>query len=652
MEAHELRYLKLLSESYPTIADASAELINLSAILSLPKGTELFASDIHGEYEAFSHLLKNGSGSIRRKIDKVFGEALSEQEKRQLATLIYYPHEKLKIVLPSLDDEDTWIAETVERLTAVAKKVSGKYTRSKVRKALPAEFAYAIEELMAENNHDVDRDSYRRVIVDAAIRAGRGPALIESLCLLIQRFSLDHLHILGDVYDRGPAPDAIMDALAKYHCLDIQWGNHDIVWMGASLGQRGCIAHVVRNCARYGNLSILEDAYGINILPLATFALDAYRDDPCVAFGLKGNPDLDERAYEMNVKIQKAMAIIQFKVEGQLIDEYPEFGLADRKLLDKIDYERGTVVVDGVEYELADKVLPTVDPNDPYRLTAEEEAVMQRLEQAFVGCEKLQRHMRLFLEAGSLYKISNGTLLFHASVPLNEDGSLKEANVFGETYSGRALYDALERHVRAAFYSGDAAERKRGRDIMWWLWLSPASPLFAKSKMATFEIYFVAEKAARKEVKNPFYSRLDDPDAMAVIFEDFGMDPEASRIVCGHVPVKVKDGEDPVKCGGRVLTIDGGFSRAYQPTTGIAGYTLVSDSDGFVLAAHEPLESAQAAVERELDIHSSRRVVERVERRVLVADTDTGARLRKRVEELEDLIGAYREGLLPERSEK
>lgn len=652
MEAHELRYLKLLSESYPTIADASAELINLSAILSLPKGTELFASDIHGEYEAFSHLLKNGSGSIRGKIDKVFGDALSEQEKRQLATLIYYPHEKLRLVLPSLDDEDAWIAETVERLTAVAKKVSGKYTRSKVRKALPAEFAYAIEELMAENNHDVDRDSYRRVIVDAAIRAGRGPALIESLCLLIQRFSLDHLHILGDVYDRGPAPDAIMDALAKYHCLDIQWGNHDIVWMGASLGQRGCIAHVVRNCARYGNLSILEDAYGINILPLATFALDAYRDDPCVAFGLKGNPDLDERAYEMNVKIQKAMAIIQFKVEGQLIDEYPEFGLADRKLLDKIDYERGTVVVDGVEYELADKVLPTVDPNDPYRLTAEEEAVMQRLEQAFVGCEKLQRHMRLFLEAGSLYKISNGTLLFHASVPLNEDGSLKEANVFGETYSGRALYDALERHVRAAFYSGDAAERKRGRDIMWWLWLSPASPLFAKSKMATFEIYFVAEKAARKEVKNPFYSRLDDPDAMAVIFEDFGMDPEASRIVCGHVPVKVKDGEDPVKCGGRVLTIDGGFSRAYQPTTGIAGYTLVSDSDGFVLAAHEPLESAQAAVEQELDIHSSRRVVERVEKRVLVADTDTGARLRKRVEELEDLIGAYREGLLPERSEK
>ena len=650
MDASELRYLELLSESYPTIADASAEVINLNAIMNLPKGTELFASDIHGEYDAFAHLLKNGSGSVRRRIDEVFGDSLAKAEKRQLATLIYYPHEKLKLLLPQIDDKNAWIAETVEKLIAVVQRASSKYTRSKVRKAFPSEFAYAIDELMAENNGVVNRGEYRRTIVDAIVRIGRGPAFIEALCLLIQRFSFDHLHILGDVYDRGPAPDAIMDTLSAYHCLDIQWGNHDIVWMGASLGQRGCIAHVVRNCARYGNLSILEDAYGINILPLAAFAIEAYRDDPCVAFGLKGNPDLDERSLEMNIKIQKAMAIIQFKVEGQLIDEYPEFGLADRKLLDKIDYEKGTVVVDGIEYELADKVLPTVDPNDPYRLTPEEEAVMQRLEQAFIGCEKLQRHMRLFLEVGSLYKISNGNLLFHASVPLNEDGSLKEANIFGETLKGKALYDALERYVRAAFFSSDKAMRKRGRDLMWWLWLSPASPLFAKSKMATFEIYFVADKAARKEVKNPFYARLDNPEAMAVIFEDFGMDPDTSRIVCGHVPVKAKDGEDPVKCGGRVLTIDGGFSRAYQPTTGIAGYTLVSDSRGFVLAAHEPLESAAAAVEKELDIHSTRRVVERTGSLTLVADTDTGAQLHQRARDLERLMEAYREGLLPERA--
>ena len=650
MDERDLRYLRLLSQSFPTIADASAEIINLSAVLSLPKGTEIFASDIHGEHEAFSHLLRNGSGSVRLKIDDAFGDALTAQEKRDLATLVYYPREKMRLDLAAAPDEDAWVSTAAERLVALCKQASGKYTRSKVRKALPAEFAYVLEELMTENNHAVDRAAYHRAIIDAVIRTGRGQAFVEALCLLVQRLAVDHLHIVGDVYDRGPAPDAIMDTLAGYHCLDIQWGNHDIVWMGASLGQRGCIAHVVRNCARYGNLSILEDAYGINILPLASFAMDAYRDDPCVAFGLKGDPDLTEQQRELNVKIQKAMAIIQFKVEGQLIDENPGFGLDDRKLLHRIDHERGTVEVDGVTYALTDRVFPTVDPADPYRLTPEEEAVMQRLEQAFVGSEKLQRHMRLFLEAGSLYKVCNGNLLFHACVPLNADGSLKEADVFGTRYRGRELYDVLERSVRAAFFSADAEERRRCRDLLWWLWLSPCSPLFAKSKMATFELYLIAEKEARKEVKNSFYALLDDPDAMAVIFEDFGMDPDSSRIVCGHVPVKAKDGEDPVKCGGRVLTIDGGFSRAYQPTTGIAGYTLISNSYGFVLAAHEPLESAEAAVERGLDIHSSRRVVERVEQRTLVADTDTGAELKQRVADLEQLLAADRQGLIPERA--
>ena len=649
MDETELRYLELLSESFPTEAAASAEIINLSAILSLPKGTEIFASDIHGEFEAFSHLLRNGSGSVRLKIDDAFGEFLAPDEKSELATLIYYPHEKLKLCLEAAEDKDAWMAAIIDRLVAVAKQASGKYTRSKVRKAFPEEFAYAIDELMTENNFAVDRREYHRAIIDAILRARRGEAFIEALCNLIQRFSLDHLHIVGDVYDRGPAPDAIMDTLSKYHCLDIQWGNHDIVWMGASLGQRGCIAHVVRNCARYGNLSILEDAYGINILPLATFAMTAYRDDPCAGFALKENPGLDEYQTNMCVKIQKAISIIQFKVEGQIIDEYPEFGLDDRKLLDKIDLERGTVRVDGVDYELTDTVFPTVDFSDPYRLTPEEEDVMERLVQSFIGSEKLQRHMRLFLETGSLYKIFNGNLIFHACVPLNEDGSLKPANVFGETYAGRALYDVLERYVRAGFYSTDEAERKRGRDLMWWLWLSPCSPLFAKSKMATFEIYLCKDKAARKEVKNAFYSKLDDPEAMKVIFDDFRLDPETSRIVCGHVPVKAKDGEDPVKCGGRVLTIDGGFSRAYQPTTGIAGYTLIANSYGFVLSAHQPLESAQAAIEKEIDIVSSRRVVEKVDKRTSVADTDIGAQLKRRVADLERLIEAYRQGLLPER---
>lgn len=644
-----MRYLELLSRLFPSADKASAEIINLSAILNLPKGTEFFASDIHGEYEAFSHTLRNGSGSIRLKIDDVFGDSLSENEKRSLATLIYYPREKMELVLSQVDDAEAWYAVTLQRLVAVCKRAAQKYTRSRVRKALPKDFAYIIEELMTENRHGVDKQAYYAAIVDAVIRTDRGGALVEALCLLIQRLAIERLHIVGDIYDRGPYPHIIMDALMEHHSLDIQWGNHDIVWMGASLGQRGCIAHVVRNCARYGNLSILEDAYGINVLPLASFALEAYKDDPCVAFGLKGNPDLPPQELEMNVKIQKAMAVIQFKVEAQLIDENPGFGLEDRKLLDKIDYERGTVMLGGIEYELTDTVFPTVDPADPYRLTPEEEDVMQRLEQAFTGCEKLQRHMRFFLDAGSLYKICNGNLLFHACVPLNADGSLMETEVFGETYKGRALYDVMERYVRAAFDDADPELAKRGRDLLWYMWLGEGSPLFAKSKMATFELYLIAEKEARKEVKNPFYSYLDDERVMGGIFEDFGMDPETSRIVCGHVPVKVKDGEDPVKCGGRVLTIDGGFSKAYQPTTGIAGYTLISNSYGFVLAAHEPLESMRAAVVNELDIHSSRKVVELVDKRTLVADTDNGAVLKQQIADLEELLEAYRNGIVAEK---
>lgn len=649
MDATDMRYLELLSRLFPSADKASAEIINLSAILNLPKGTEFFASDIHGEYEAFSHTLRNGSGSIRLKIDDVFGDSLSENEKRSLATLIYYPREKMELVLSQVDDAEAWYAVTLQRLVAVCKRAAQKYTRSRVRKALPKDFAYIIEELMTENRHGVDKQAYYAAIVDAVIRTDRGGALVEALCLLIQRLAIERLHIVGDIYDRGPYPHIIMDALMEHHSLDIQWGNHDIVWMGASLGQRGCIAHVVRNCARYGNLSILEDAYGINVLPLASFALEAYKDDPCVAFGLKGNPDLPPQELEMNVKIQKAMAIIQFKVEAQLIDENPGFGLEGRKLLDKIDYERGTVMLGGIEYELTDTVFPTVDPADPYRLTPEEEDVMQRLEQAFTGCEKLQRHMRFFLDAGSLYKICNGNLLFHACVPLNADGSLMETEVFGETYKGRALYDVMERYVRAAFDDADPELAKRGRDLLWYMWLGEGSPLFAKSKMATFELYLIAEKEARKEVKNPFYSYLDDERVMGGIFEDFGMDPETSRIVCGHVPVKVKDGEDPVKCGGRVLTIDGGFSKAYQPTTGIAGYTLISNSYGFVLAAHEPLESMRAAVVNELDIHSSRKVVELVDKRTLVADTDNGAVLKQQIADLEELLEAYRNGIVAEK---
>ena len=648
MNADELRYLKPLSESFPTIDATSAEIAELSTALSRPKPTELFMSDIHGEYDAFSHLLRNGAGSIRKKIDDEFDNTLSEPKKCQLATLIYYPHEKLPLILNQVDNQEAWMRSAIKQLVAVLKRVSKNCSCPKMPSTFPEEFADAIEKLLSENTPDTDCANHKCSAIDTLICTGRAPALIEAICLLIQHRSVERLHLLGDVYDRGPKPDSIMDALAHYPNLDIQWGNHDIVWMGASLGQRGCIAHVVRNCARYGNLSILEDAYDIDIAPLAAFATEAYRDDPCVAFGLKGNPDLSRQDYEINIKIQKAMAIIQFKVEGQLIDEYPEFNLTDRKLLDKIDYTRGTVVLDGVEHELTDAALPTVDPSKPYRLTPEEEEVIQHLEQAFKNCEKLQRHMHLLLKVGSLYKISNNNLLFHASVPLSEDRKLLEANIFGAKYSGKALYDVLERYVRAAFCDNDERERKRGRDLMWWMWLAPESPLFAKSKMATFEIYFVADKAARKEVKNPFYSRLDDSNAMALIFEDFGMDFKTSRMLCGHVPVKAKDGEDPIKCNGHVLTIDGGFSRAYQPTTGIAGYTLISDAHGIMLATHEPLESARAAVEQDVDIRSSYRVVEHTDECITVADTFEGVHIKQRLADLEHLLKAYQTGVMAE----
>ncbi len=648
MDAAEKRYLELLSRSFPTSEDAATEIINLTAITSLPKGTEFFASDIHGEYEAFSHILRNASGTIRMKIDDVFGESMTDAEKQSLATLVYYPREKTAIAVSGLDDPSDWYADTLLRLILLARKSSQKNTRSRVRKALPPEFAYIMEELMTENGDREDDDAYYNAIITAVIETGQAASLIREFCLLVQRLSIDRLHIVGDIYDRGPHPDTIMDTLMQHHSIDVQWGNHDVVWMGASLGQWGCIAHVVRNCARYGNLSILEDSYGINLLPLAEFARRTYEDDPCVAFGLKGDPDLTEREKAMNVMIQKAMAIMQFKVEGRLIDENPSFGLEDRKLLDKIDYERGTVVLDGKEYELTDKVFPTVDPADPYALTPEEENVMRRLEQAFVGCDKLQRHMKFFLDMGGLYTIYNGNLMFHACVPLNDDGSLMEVDVFGSKHKGRELYDVMERYVRDAFSSDDEDARKRGRDLMWYMWLGAGSPLFAKSKMATFELYLIAEKEARKEEKNAFYRLMDDEAVIDGIFREFGVDPESGHIICGHVPVKVKDGEDPVRCGGKVFTIDGGFAKAYQPTTGIAGYTLISNSYGFVLAAHEPLKSREAAIAEELDIHSSRRVVETVDRRTLISDTDKGAELKSQIADLQALLAAYRSGELVE----
>lgn len=649
MRQLEERYLERLSQLYPTIAKASTEIINLQAILNLPKGTEHFLTDIHGEYEAFAHVLKNGSGSVRRKIDDVFGNTMSSRDKQTLATLIYYPKEKMDRIKKTEKNMEDWYKITLYRLIEVCKRTASKYTRSKVRKALPPDFAYVIEELITEKNDMTDKESYYNAIVSTIIRIGRAEKFIIAMSELIQRLTVDHLHIVGDIYDRGPGPHIIMDELMAYHSVDIQWGNHDVLWMGAAAGQRGCIANVIRICARYGNLDILEEGYGINLLPLATFAMNTYKDDPCECFKLKGNPDYNATEMLMDVKMHKAISVIQFKVESQIIKKNPGFKLENRNLLHHINYEKGTIELDGKEYKLLDKNFPTIDPKKPYALTKEEEDIMERLERAFENCEKLQRHMHFLLNKGGLYKVYNGNLLYHGCVPLKEDGNLKSVRIFGRAYKGKGLYEVLESYVRKGFYAMDPKEKERGKDIMWYIWLSENSPLFGKDKMATFERYFLSEKETHKEKKNPYYLLLEDEKVVEKILKEFGLENEDAHIINGHVPVKCKDGENPVKCGGKVLVIDGGFSKAYQKETGIAGYTLIYNSYGLILAAHKPFESTEAAIEKESDIHSDSTVVKRTLERKKVEDTDVGKELKEQISDLEVLLAAYRSGVIAER---
>lgn len=643
------RYLTRLSDLYPTIAAASTEIINLQAILNLPKGTEHFLTDVHGEYEAFSHVLKNGSGSVRRKIEDVFGNTMSAADKKSLATLIYYPRAKMDLIRQTETNMGDWYKVHLYRLIEVAKRAASKYTRSKVRKALPPNFAYVIEELITEKAEVHDKESYYNEIISTIIRIGRAEDFIEAISELIQRLVVDHLHIVGDIYDRGPGPHIIMDKLMSYHSVDIQWGNHDILWMGAAAGQWGCIANVIRICARYGNLDILEDGYGINLLPLAAFALRIYGDDPCICFRLKAVEGIDPDEMQMNMRIHKAISIIQFKVEGQIIRRQKAFHLENRALLHRIDFEKGTIELDGKKYPLLDTAFPTVDPKDPYAFTQEEEEIMKRLEKAFLHCEKLQRHMRFLLNKGSLYKVYNDNLLYHGCVPLTEDGKLKEIRLFGKSYGGKELYDVLDSYVRKGFFALDENERQDGKDIMWYIWLHPDSPLFGKDKMATFERYFLQDAETHIEKKNPYYSLLENEKVINQILEEFGLDPAVSHIVNGHVPVKRKDGENPVKCGGKVLVIDGGFSKAYQKETGIAGYTLIFNSYGLLLVAHEPFESTESAIAKEKDIHSETMIVKRVRERLLVGDTDIGEELKRQVKDLERLLVAYRNGELREK---
>lgn len=650
MDKEHLHYMEQLSEMYPTINKAATEIINLQAIVNLPKGTEHFLSDIHGEYEAFSHVLKNGSGAVRKKIEDVFGTALSESDKAGLATLIYYPKKKMEIVKQTEDNMSLWYKTTLYRLIEVCKTVSSKYTRSKVRKALPEDYSYVIEELITEKPEVLNKEAYYEAIVNTVVELGQAEQFIVVLCELIQQLVVDHLHVLGDIYDRGAGSHLIMDRLCKYHSLDIQWGNHDIIWMGAAAGNLACVATVIRNSIRYGNLDLLEEGYGINMLPLATFAMKAYADDPCEKFVFKGTQSITNfEENEMTRKMHKAIAMIRFKLEGQLIKKYPEYGMEERLVLEKIDYENGTVELEGKTFKMLDTNFPTIDPADPYKLTDEEYEVITRLRSSFLHCEKLQTHVQLLLKKGGMYKVYNGNLLFHGCIPMMEDGSFAKVNIYGTEYSGKALFDVLELYVRKAFFSTHEDEREKGADIMWYIWTAPYSPLYGRKKMATFERYFLAEEDMKVEVKNCYYELINKPEIADKILSEFGLSGDRAHIINGHVPVHRMKGESPVKCNGKVIVIDGGFSKAYRSRTGIAGYTLIYNSYGLTLTAHEPFESPETAVRDERDIVSKREAVEFMDKRILVGDTDDGEKIRRKIDDLKMLISAYRSGELIEK---
>ena len=646
----DLRYIKSLAKQYPTVAAAATEIINLQAILSLPKGTEHFITDIHGEYDQFQHVIKNGSGAIKRKIEDEFGNAISAGEKKAIATLIYYPEQKLEQVIKEEENMDDWYKVTLYRLIKICKNASSKYTRSKVRKALPKDFAYVIEELLTGRPDVSDQEAYYNEIIRSVIRTGRAPELIVAFCNLIRRLVVDHLHVVGDIFDRGPYPNLIMDTLMSHHSVDIQWGNHDVSWMGAGAGNPACICNVIRISAKYGNLNLLEDSYGINLVPLARFAMSRYDKDPCTCFKLDYREDeYDIRDAMLDEKMHKAITMIQFKLEGQLIKRNPCYQMQNRLLLDKIDIEKGTICLDGKDYPLRDTNFPTVDWNDPYQLSSEEADVMDRLKTAFLNCEKLQKHIRFLFTQGSLYKIYNGNLLYHGCVPMNEDGSFTKVNLYEKEYEGRQLYDALESYARKGYYAIDPQEKQKGLDILWFIWENQNSPVFGKGKMTTFERYFITDKSTHGEPKNPYYRLYETEEVVNRILAEFGLCGEEAHIINGHIPVEAKKGESPVKCNGKLLVIDGGFSKAYQPKTGIAGYTLIYNSYGLVLAAHEPFESVEKAVYDGSDIVSHTILVQHVVKRKTVADTDNGKVMQESIKELEGLLHAYREGMIVER---
>lgn len=649
----DIRYLQLLSRSFPSIAAASTEIINFEAILNLPKGTEHFLADLHGEYEAFQHVLRNTSGTIKRKVREIFGETLSKQEQKDICTLIYYPEQKLELVKEETDNLDDWYFITINRLVMVCRTVSSKYTRSKVHKALPEDFSYIIQELLHEDAMEPNKQAYVDVIVRTIISTGRADDFIIAISMLIQRLVIDHLHILGDVFDRGPSPDKIMDILCNYHNFDIQWGNHDILWMGAAAGNDCCIANVVRLALRYSNQSVLEDGYGINVLPLATFAMETYAEDGCAQFmpiNNEGNP-FSEKTIKMIAQMHKAISIIQFKLEAQIIKRRPDFEMDDRMLLHHIDFNHGTINLNGKEYELNDTYFPTINPQDPYALTPEEEEIVEKLHNSFVGSEKLKRHMYCLFRNGCVYTVMNSNLLFHASIPLNEDGSLKEVLIAGKPYKGEALFKKVGSLLREAYFSDNHDEHYLyALDYAWYLWCGKNSPVFDKDKMATFESYFIDDKEAHKETKGYYYQLRDREDICDMILDEFGVTGSHRHIINGHVPVRTLKGEQPIKANGKMMVIDGGFSKAYQPKTGIAGYTLVYHSRGFQLVQHEPYTSIELAVREGHDIKSTTQIVEMSAHRMMVKDTDKGREIMAQIADLKNLLYAYHSGIIAEKS--
>ena len=649
----ELHILKMLSRMYPNLQAAGTEIINLRAILNLPKGCEHFISDVHGEYEAFLHILNSCSGVVRERIDLLFSDSLSPEERAQLATLIYYPEEKLEHLLPQIEDPEEWYRVTLHRLVEVCRLMSERYSRTKVRKALPPDYAYIIDELLYTHGEEIDKRDYFENIINTIIEIGQAPAFIAAVCTVIKWAAVDHLHLVGDIFDRGPRADIIMDSLLTHHSVDIQWGNHDVLWMGAASGSRTLVATVLANSIHYNNLEVVETGYGISLRPLSVFANEVYSKCDVSRFAVKLSGQDETNATEkdklFSARMHKAITVILFKLEGQKILRHPEYGMEDRLLLDKIDYERRCITIGGKTWHLEDTDFPTVDPKDPYALTAEENAVINQLTDSFRRSEKLQRHVSFLYSNGSLYKIYNGNLLFHGCIPLTETGALMSFRLDGVERRGKDFLDYLDKAARRAYYlKSGSEERKLAMDLLWFLWAGRNSPIFGRDRMSTFERRLIDDPKAWTEPKNAYYTLYEDPAVCEMILREFGLEGPHCHIINGHVPVKARKGESPIKGGGKLIVIDGGFCKAYQPTSGIAGYTLIYNSHTLRIVAHQPFVGRERAIRENYDIASSTTIFERMEARQKIRETDIGREIQTRIDDLSLLLDAYRDGVIRE----